>query len=55
MSSGPHTAHAHHHPGHSHPPARAGLSLLRLSVAQRLAIAAALSALIWAGVYLAML
>jgi hypothetical protein len=45
-----HTAHAHHHPGHAHPPAAAGLSLLRLSVWQRLCIAAALIALMWLAV-----
>jgi hypothetical protein len=45
-----HTAHAHHHPGHAHPPAAAGMSLLRLSVGQRLCIAAALIALMWLAV-----
>jgi hypothetical protein len=57
MNSGPHrhhTAHAHHHPGHIHPPAATGLSLLRLSVWQRLGIAAALAALVWLAAYWAL-
>lgn len=45
-----HPAHHHHHAGHAHPPAAITLSLLRLSVAGRLAIAAALIAVIWLGV-----
>jgi len=49
-----HSAHAHHHPGHGHPPARVAPSLLRLSVWQRLAIAAGLSTLMWLIVYWAM-
>jgi hypothetical protein len=49
----PHEAHHHHHhpAGHLHPPAPIPLSLLRSSVAQRLAIAAGLSAVIWLAVY----
>lgn len=61
-------AHAHHdHPkhgttghDHGHRPLRApvvappGLSVLRLSLASRLAAAAVLSVLIWAGVFWAM-
>jgi hypothetical protein len=51
-----HHDHRHHHPpGHSHPPAAATLSLLRMSAAGRLAIAAAVIALLWAGVYWAVL
>ena len=49
-------AHPHHHrhPGHTHPPAAVAPSLLRLSVVQRLGIAAGLIALIWLTVYWAM-
>ncbi|MBS9479268.1 hypothetical protein KIP89_19345 [Ancylobacter sp. VKM B-3255] len=54
-------AHAHAHPhAHSHgphqrhPAAEPGFSLLRLSVWQRLAIAAPLAALLWAGALLVM-
>ena len=57
MNSDPHrhhTAHAHHHPGHIHPPAATGLSLLRLSVWQRLGIAAGLAALVWLAAYWAL-
>ena len=44
--------HHHHHPGHEHhPPAVAPLSLLRMSLMQRVAIAAALSALVWLATY----
>lgn len=46
-----HTHHHHHHPGHSHPPAAATVSLLRMSVARRLAVAAGLIVLVWVGVY----
>jgi hypothetical protein len=46
-----HHSHHHHHPGHGHPPAAASLSLLRMSVASRLGIAAALIAVLWLGVY----
>jgi hypothetical protein len=42
-----HDDHGHHHPGHGHPPAAVLLSLLRLSLAERLAIACGLSALLW--------
>ena len=45
-----HTHHHHRHPGHGHPPAPATLSLLRMSVARRLAIAAGLIAALWLGV-----
>jgi hypothetical protein len=44
----------HHHHGHIHPPAAIGVSLLRLSVWQRLAIAAALIVLMWAAALWAM-
>ena len=44
----------HHHHGHIHPPAPIGASLLRLSVWQRLAIAVALIALMWAASFWAM-
>jgi hypothetical protein len=54
MSLSHHTARAHHHPGHGHPPAPAGASLLRLSAWQRLSLAAGFSALIWLAVYWAM-
>lgn len=40
--------HSHGH-AHRHPPARPTLSLLRLSVWQRLAIALPLAVLLWAG------
>jgi hypothetical protein len=40
----------HHHPGRGHPPAAATASILRLSAAQRLAVAALGIALIWAAV-----
>lgn len=43
--------HSHHHPGHAHPPARATLSLFRLSAAQRLTVAGGLIALIWLAVF----
>jgi hypothetical protein len=47
-------SHPHHHPGHSHPPSQVGVSLLRVSAWQRLALAAGLSALMWLVVYWAM-
>ncbi|GEM_PF-1883139 len=49
--------HSHHHHTHAHPPgerhphAEVAPSLLRFSVAQRLAIAVALAALLWAAVF----
>jgi hypothetical protein len=47
--------HHHHHPhGHAHPPAAIGPSILRLSVLQRLAVAAVLTALVWTAVLWAM-
>jgi hypothetical protein len=47
-------SHPHHHPGHSHPSAHVAASLLRFSAWQRLALAAALSVVMWAVVYWAM-
>jgi hypothetical protein len=38
----------HHHGGVPHPPPEIGLSLLRLSATQRVGVAGALIALIWA-------
>ena len=46
--------HHHHHPGQGHPPASISPSILRLSVLQRLAIAAALIVLLWGAVIWAM-
>jgi hypothetical protein len=43
-----HPPHHHHHPGEGHPPASISPSILRMSVLERLAIAAVLSAVIWA-------
>lgn len=58
----PRLAHDHAHPhdhahGHAHDPALIrppGVSLLRASAATRLAVAAALSSLVWLGVWWAM-
>jgi len=48
-------AHAHHHAtGQGHPPAAIGPSLLRMTAAERLAVAAGLIAAIWAVVVWAM-
>ena len=46
--------HHHHHPGHGHPPAAVSPSILRMSAAERLAIAAALIVLLWGVVLWAM-
>ncbi|MBN8964948.1 MAG: hypothetical protein J0H89_06100 [Rhizobiales bacterium] len=47
--------HRHHHPpGQGHTPAAAGASLLRLSVWQRLAVAAVAVAVLWAATFWAM-
>jgi hypothetical protein len=46
--------HHHHHPGQGHPPASISPSILRMSVLQRLASAAALIALLWGAVIWAM-
>jgi hypothetical protein len=44
----------HHHPGHSHPPARIALSLLRASATQRLMAAAACAVVLWLAVFWAL-
>jgi hypothetical protein len=49
-----HHHHVHSHPGRPHPPAPPPASILRLSVWQRLAMAGALSALMWLAVLWAM-
>jgi len=46
--------HPHHHPGQGHPPAAISPSILRMSVVQRLGIAAALIVLLWGAVLWAM-
>jgi hypothetical protein len=46
--------HHHHHAGRGHPPAAISPSILRMSVVERLAVAAALIALLWGAVILAM-
>jgi len=46
--------HHHHHPGEGHPPASVSPSILRMSVVQRLAIAAALIMVLWGAVIWAM-
>ena len=46
--------HHHHHPGQGHPAASISPSILRMSVLQRLAIAAALIATLWGAVIWAM-
>ena len=45
------THHHHHHTGTVHPSPTIAPSLLRLSAAQRIAVAFALIALIWAAVF----
>jgi hypothetical protein len=54
MADHHHHDHHHHHPGHVHPPADVAPSILRLSVPQRLAVAAALIAVIWLAAFWAM-
>jgi len=49
-----HPPHHHHPPGEGHPPASIAPSILRMSVVQRLAIAAGLIALLWGAVIWAM-
>ena len=44
----------HHHAGHSHPPAAISPSILRLSVAARLAVSATLIAALWCAVFWAL-
>jgi hypothetical protein len=46
--------HPHRHPGQGHPPASVLPSILRMSVVERLAIAAALIVLLWGAVLWAM-
>jgi hypothetical protein len=41
----------HHHSGRGHPPARLAASILRLSVVQRLMIAAVAIVALWAAVF----
>jgi hypothetical protein len=53
MNDHHHSTH-HHHPGHVHPPASVHLSILRLSVLQRLGFTAGLIALVWAAAFWAM-
>jgi hypothetical protein len=43
--------HHHHHGGATHPAAAIAPSILRLSAAQRLAVAVGLMALIWIAVF----
>jgi len=45
------TIHHHHDPNHAHPPASVHPSILRLSAAERLAVAAFVIALVWGAVY----
>jgi hypothetical protein len=54
MSDRHHNDHHHHHPGQAHPPASVHPSILRLSVVQRLGVAAGLIALLWAAAFWAM-
>jgi len=49
-----HSRHHHHHPGHVHPPAAIGASILRQSAAGRLAVAGVIVAAIWAVIFWAM-
>jgi hypothetical protein len=46
--------HQHRHPGRGHPPASVSPSLLRMSVLERLSVAAALLVPLWAAVFWAM-
>ncbi|MGZ3320074.1 MAG: hypothetical protein ACXU9C_03735 [Xanthobacteraceae bacterium] len=50
-----HPQHHHHPPGQGHPPAAVSPSILRMSIAERLAIAVALIALLWGAVVWAMM
>jgi len=49
-----HPHHHHHGPGQGHPPATVSPSMLRMSVAERLAVAATLIVLLWGAVFWAM-
>lgn len=53
MAAHPHPHH-HHHAGHAHPPATVAPSILRLSVAERLAGVAIVIGAMWAMVIWAM-
>ena len=44
----------HHHPGHTHPPARVAPSFLRMSAAGRIAVALAVSVLVWGAAFWSM-
>jgi hypothetical protein len=46
-----HHHHHHHHPGEGHPPATVAPSILRMSGLERLALAAALIAVLWGVVF----
>lgn len=46
--------HHHHHPGRGHPPASISPSILRMSVLERLAVAAVLIVVLWGAVFWAM-
>ena len=43
--------HHHHHPGQGHPPATVAPSILRMSAFERLALAAAMIAVLWGVVF----
>jgi hypothetical protein len=47
--------HHHHHPGQGHPPASIAPSILRMSALERLAVAAAVIAVIWGAALWAMI
>jgi hypothetical protein len=47
-------SHHHHHAGHAHPPVSAHPSILRLSVLERLALAAVAIAVLWLAAFWAM-
>jgi hypothetical protein len=46
--------HHHHQPGQGHPPASISPSILRMSVLERLAVAAVLIVVLWGAVFWAM-
>jgi hypothetical protein len=50
-----HPQHHHHPPGQGHPPAAVSPSILRMSILERLTVAAALIALLWGAVVWAMM
>jgi hypothetical protein len=49
-----HHHHHHHRPGEGHPPGSVSMSILRLSVVERLAAAGVAIAVIWIAVFWAM-